>query len=153
MAGLSIADAAGGGVAALIANRGVMLPSSDAAAHGGAGEAPRIFAVQRRLPDAALYHVNVAVQLDVDLDPQLLVDALNEIADRHPVLAARVVASQPPSMAARAEPIEIDFFDLSRLDPVDALDTARDLSRRLRRTPFDLEAEPPVRVWLEARIG
>src|SRR5262249_2794339 len=114
-----------------------------------------VWETQRNIPGYSRFNVSAARRLDHALDPQTLVDALDDVSARHPVLTSVVLDDPdlPPSMVPSGRCLDIDFIDLTHLSIDDAEATARDLGQHLRRQPFDLAVDLPVRVWLVRMTG
>ena len=102
-----------------------------------------------------VYHVQIALDLDGEIDPGTLREAAGALLRRHPVLrgCVRHLVSGGPVQVVRAEvPVPWRYLDLSGLEPDQQAARARaavrdDLSRR-----FDLGEAPLLRLTL-LRLG
>ncbi|MFF7070322.1 amino acid adenylation domain-containing protein [Streptomyces pseudovenezuelae] len=102
-----------------------------------------------RAPD--VYHVQVALDLEGDIDPGALRAAVATLLDRHPVLRA-CVRHRPhggPVQVVRAQvPTPWRYADLSATDPAERSEQAERLVREDLSRRFDLAEAPLLRVTL-----
>jgi amino acid adenylation domain-containing protein/FkbM family methyltransferase len=98
------------------------------------------------------YNISWPVRLRGALDTAALVRSLNEVVGRHEVLRTRYVleGGRPVQVVDPPGPVAIDVVDLTGDD--DREGTVRRLVDEQTRAPFDLEAQPPLRVQL-ARLA
>ncbi|NUT45074.1 MAG: amino acid adenylation domain-containing protein [Thermoactinospora sp.] len=92
-----------------------------------------------QLDDGAAYNVPTAIRLTGDLDPDALLGAVHDLAERHPVLRSTVDGETTTALPADTIPV--------RLAQVGGDELAECL-RREQQTPFDLATEPPARATL-----
>jgi amino acid adenylation domain-containing protein len=100
-------------------------------------------------PASAAYNVPGLVSIEGELDAAALRRAFQAIVDRHPILRSTFSAPHGEPVRRVQERLEVPFFaeNVSR-------STAESFARRLdaeANRPFDLEAEPPLRVHLFER--
>ena len=107
----------------------------------------RLWFLQRLQPSSAAYHVPLAVQFAGSFDSEAMREAVRELVARHEVLRT-IFPEQQDGPVQRIlppdEPIAWETLDVSQEpDPVGA---AAEQVRARVGTPFDLAAEPPLRV-------
>ncbi|MFB7511863.1 amino acid adenylation domain-containing protein [Streptomyces sp. NPDC056144] len=105
----------------------------------------RLWLIDRMEGPSALYNMPLALRLTGPLDPEALTLALGDLAGRHESLRT-VIAERD------GEPHQVVLAPADAPLPVEARDCApeavdAEIDRAARR-PFDLAAEPPVRVTL-----
>lgn len=100
-------------------------------------------------PDGFAYNIGGAVEVRVELDPELMLAAFTTMIDRHPSLRANIVMGdgQPVQrIAARREP-DFGVFDVQG----EEWDEVRRMIIREYRKPYDLERDALVRFRLFKR--
>ncbi|MFD4245439.1 amino acid adenylation domain-containing protein, partial [Streptomyces sp. NPDC058525] len=105
----------------------------------------RLWLIDRMEGPSALYNMPLALRLTGPLDPAALERALGDLVARHEILRT-VIAEHD------GEPHQLVLAPAEAALPVEPLDCApesveAEIDRAVRR-PFDLAAEPPVRVTL-----
>ena len=102
----------------------------------------------------AAYHMNLALDLDGDLDGSTLVRALRAIAERHDVLRTRFVAvdGTPLQVVRGAAEWPLAELDLSGVPPAELDDYVEQAAAAASELPFDLERGPLMRATL-LRLG
>ncbi|WRZ55902.1 amino acid adenylation domain-containing protein [Streptomyces sp. NBC_01294] len=105
----------------------------------------RLWLIDRMEGPSALYNMPLALRLTGPLDPAALERALGDLVARHEILRT-VIAEHD------GEPHQLVLAPADATPPVELLDCApesvdAEVDRAARR-PFDLAAEPPVRVTL-----
>ncbi|WP_198670661.1 non-ribosomal peptide synthetase [Oceanicella sp. SM1341] len=107
----------------------------------------RLWFLERMVPGSAANHMAFALELTGPLDEAALEAALTALAARHEVLRARIrEGAEGPEQEISPEPL----VPLTRID-LPAPAPAEALLRAEARRPFDLAAEPPLRVTLVRR--
>ncbi|MEU0517745.1 amino acid adenylation domain-containing protein [Streptosporangium sp. NPDC006007] len=102
-------------------------------------------------PDGFAYNIGGAVEVRVELDPELMFDAVRALIERHPSLRANFVlekgqATQKISSEARHD---IALFDVEDME----WDDIYQMIIREYRKPYDLERDPLIRFRLFRRGG
>ncbi|MGW8702351.1 non-ribosomal peptide synthetase/type I polyketide synthase [Streptomyces eurythermus] len=100
-------------------------------------------------PDGFAYNIGGAVEVRVELRPQLMAAAFRAVVERHPSLRASFVRERGgpvQRISAGAEP-DFSVFDVERL----SWDEVREMIIREYRRPYDLERGPLVRLRLFRR--
>ncbi|MFF5970812.1 amino acid adenylation domain-containing protein [Streptomyces sp. NPDC012769] len=130
-------DGAGSRLALTPGERPDLLPLSSAQR--------RLWLIDRMEGPSALYNMPLALRLTGPLDPAALELALGDLAVRHEILRT-VIAERD------GEPHQLVLAPADAVPPVERRDCAPDAVDaevdRAARRPFDLAAEPPVRVTL-----
>jgi len=106
----------------------------------------RLWALERMQPEAA-HHIPFAIEAEGALDEAALLAALTRVAARHETLRLRIEAAgglPRPRIAPQAR------IPLRRAHPADAAAEAA-LIREEAARPFDLAADPPIRLCLAPR--
>src|SRR5262249_46492437 len=105
-------------------------------------------------PGSTLYNISVAVRMIGDLDVDVLTRTMSEIVRRHEVLRTTFSNQdgQPVQVIRPAEPLPLDFTDLSDVDAAEREAAATELTDRARGQAFDLVRGPLLRMKL-LRLG
>ncbi|MFB7618778.1 amino acid adenylation domain-containing protein [Kitasatospora sp. NPDC056181] len=100
-------------------------------------------------PDGFAYNIGGAVEVRVELEPELMAAAFRAMVERHPSLRANFVLDGGRAVQRVAAVAEPDFgvFDVEGLDWPEV----HDLIVREYREPYDLERDPLVRFRLFRR--
>ncbi|WP_052488514.1 non-ribosomal peptide synthetase/type I polyketide synthase [Streptomyces sp. 150FB] len=104
-------------------------------------------------PDGFAYNIGGAVEVRVELEPELMFAAFRTLVERHPSLRANFTyhAGGPVQKVARAEEaalrLDVALFDVQDLE----WDAIHALIVREYRKPYDLERDPLVRLRLFKR--
>jgi amino acid adenylation domain-containing protein len=107
----------------------------------------RLWFLHRMEGPSATYNMPLALRLKGELDPDALRAALADVVARHEVLRT-VIVDDGPEPSQRIVPVAEAGISLP-VSPVTA-DRLPERIRRATRHPFDLAAEPPVRLELLA---
>ncbi|GAB2809015.1 non-ribosomal peptide synthetase/type I polyketide synthase [Streptomyces daliensis] len=100
-------------------------------------------------PDGFAYNIGGAVEVRVELNPELMADAFRAMVERHPSLRANFMFDGDQvvqRISADAEP-DFEVFDVAHL----GWDEIRTMLVREYRRPYDLERDPLVRFRLFRR--
>lgn len=111
----------------------------------------RLWVLQRLYPDAAVYNVCGALELEGQLDVLALERALTALEDRHHALRLRIVRRPDDPVGARQRLADIGGLRLLSTDlsgETDPIVTADALAAADASNAFHLEEEPPVRARL-----
>ncbi|MFF7251138.1 amino acid adenylation domain-containing protein [Embleya sp. NPDC008237] len=100
-------------------------------------------------PDGFAYNIGGAVEVRVELDPELMLAAFTAMIERHPLLRANLVMHDRQPVQRISERITPDFgvFDVQDRE----WDDIRRMIIREYRKPYDLERDPLVRFRLFKR--
>ncbi|MFJ9946695.1 amino acid adenylation domain-containing protein [Kitasatospora sp. NPDC091207] len=100
-------------------------------------------------PDGFAYNIGGAVEVRVELEPELMAAAFRTLVGRHPSLRANFVLDGGHAVQRVRAEVEPDFgvFDVQGLEWADV----HDLIVREYRKPYDLERDPLVRFRLFKR--
>ncbi|WP_234320145.1 non-ribosomal peptide synthetase [Streptomyces sp. SBT349] len=147
-------------MAALVDERAGSGPAALIPRHAGDGPAPLSFAQQRLWflqqyqPDSPALNLPYALRLRGPLDVGALERALTRATTRHDVLHTSfpVVDGQPVQVAGEPGPVELPVTDLSGLPEAERPEEALRLARQEAGRPFDLAADPALRMRL-IRLG
>ncbi|RKG68273.1 condensation domain-containing protein, partial [Corallococcus terminator] len=105
-------------------------------------------------PDTPVYHDVFSYHLRARLESELLVQALHELVERHPILRTGFALSgfkQPlQCVHAKAEPL-VGFTELGHLDAAAQEAAVEAWSLQERATPFDWMRPPLIRFQVHAR--
>ncbi len=113
----------------------------------------RMWLLQQLEPESASYNTPVAVAFEGRLEVAVLAESLRQLAERHQVLAARLVQIDGEIwQQAGADGLRMPLVDLQALRPADAELEAHSWLQRESARPFDLGAEPAARALL-FRLG
>jgi hypothetical protein len=109
----------------------------------------RLWFLHQLSPESADYHVASARRIGAEAPP-LLEAALTEIVRRHEVLrtAFPAVDGEPVQAIAPPRALRLPVVDLRGISGTAREREGARLGRGLARRPFDLEAEPPLRLAL-----
>lgn len=115
----------------------------------------RIWTALQRTLDPGAYNVTMRVVLTGPLDPDALRGAYADLLARHDVLRTRLVAVGEEVMQEIDPPGDatIPVLDLSALPPDARARAVDDWCRREAGRPFDITAEPPIRLLLARQSG
>ncbi len=115
----------------------------------------RLWFLDQLEPGNAFYNVPLAVRLEGELDVGVLRAALGEVVRRHQVLRTVFPSfdGRPMQVVLPAAPAPLPVADLQGLPAERAAAERRRLSRAEVRRPFDLSADPPLRVVLVAEAA
>lgn len=110
----------------------------------------RLYAIQRALPGASLFHIQQTFRLAGPLDASALAAAIQEIANRHENLRTTFHAGLGGDFLriSRRKDVTAEAVDLSAGSPAEALEAARCLLATEAAVPFDVEAGPLWRTLL-----
>ncbi|HEY7143157.1 MAG TPA: amino acid adenylation domain-containing protein [Streptosporangiaceae bacterium] len=111
----------------------------------------QVWARQRRHPASPRYHLTIAIDLDGDLDPAALHQAIQAVSGRHPMLRAVFGEhdGQPGQRIQPADtPVALTRADLTGLDPALRPDALARLQAGICAEPFSLSTAPPLRAAL-----
>ncbi|MEO6191566.1 MAG: amino acid adenylation domain-containing protein [Thermoanaerobaculia bacterium] len=100
-------------------------------------------------PESSAYNVPGLVTLEGEVDAGALRRAFQAIVDRHPILRSTFSAPQGEPVRRVHEGLEVPFFQENVARWTEA-ELARQIAEEANR-PFDLEAGPPLRVYLFER--
>jgi hybrid polyketide synthase / nonribosomal peptide synthetase FtdB len=100
-------------------------------------------------PDGFAYNIGGAVEVRVELDPELMFDAVRVLIERHPSLRANFVLEkgQPVQKISAEIKQDLDLFDVEGKQ----WDDIRQMIIREYRKPYDLEHDPLIRFRLFKR--
>ena len=112
----------------------------------------RLWFLDQLEPGSPMYNLPAAVALAGALDRAAFAAALGEIVRRHEVLRTvfRGAAGEPVAVVSPAAGIALPVIDLATLPPAGRREEAARLSAEEARRPFDLAADPLLRVSLLA---
>jgi amino acid adenylation domain-containing protein len=109
----------------------------------------RMWLLHKMDPQGTAYNVAGAVRIHGRLDPTLLAQAFNTLADRHEVLRTRYLTTAEGTVELRVAgptPLDVPLHDLAALP--DPEGRALQLARQLASVPFDIGAGPMLRAQL-----
>ncbi|MGK6317797.1 amino acid adenylation domain-containing protein, partial [Neorhizobium sp. DT-125] len=114
----------------------------------------RLWFLWRLDPDSAAYTIAGAVRLDGEIDIEALRHAFAEVVRRHEILRTKFGEDDgiPFQSVEPDADLHWNAADLAEYPIIDQETKARALIEELIRTPFDLEAAPPLRLSL-IRLG
>jgi amino acid adenylation domain-containing protein len=110
----------------------------------------RFWFLQGLQPDSPVFNLTAALRLDGELDEAALLDAVQDVVDRHEALRTTIVAEEgvPLQRVRASAPAPVTTADLTGLAPAVRDRAVRaELDAEAGR-PFDLSAGPLVRVRL-----
>lgn len=121
----------------------------DAANHPLTQNQKALWFLKQLNPDGFAYNIGGAVEVRVELEPQLMAAAFRAMVERHPSLRANFVldAGRPVQRISAAGEPDFAVFDVEGLD----WPAIHDLIVREYRKPYDLERDPLVRFRLFRR--
>jgi len=109
----------------------------------------RLWFLAQLEPDNPSYNVPVALCLNGDLNVTALEHSINAIVTRHETLRTKFAAVDgEPFQLVSADPVTVDFIDLTLLPGVDVHDESQRLMSAAAQQPFDLAREHPLRASL-----
>ncbi|MEZ2133143.1 amino acid adenylation domain-containing protein, partial [Sinorhizobium sp. CB9] len=114
----------------------------------------RLWFLWRLEPESTAYTIAGAVRLDGVIDVGALRDAFADVVRRHEILRTKFGEDDgiPYQMVEPSADPRWDDIDLAASSIIDQEAKAKALVEEMIRTPFDLEAAPPLRLFL-IRLG
>ncbi|WP_295615448.1 non-ribosomal peptide synthetase [Chamaesiphon sp. GL140_3_metabinner_50] len=110
----------------------------------------RLWFLDRLMPNHPFYNIPLALNLTGSIDLRALEQTFNEIVRRHEALRTKIVmeSGQPVQLIHPTLTIPLPVIDLQQLPPAERESRAKQLTLEATQHPFNLSAEPLLRVKL-----